>query len=187
MTKNIYLLQSDTTNYCSFIQNYPNDEESIIGRAASQNWKPFLNFHDLINLELRRSDTGKSNYKFDFSSSLSPFFVVSDSTLNMLGDILFPRGQLIPISTQSKSKDFYGYYPTNAISSCLNRELSIYETYQGKLLIETPVLKKNNISDEYLFSIDEDISRVFVTEKFKRRVESSGLLGFDFSIKVETD
>ena len=186
MINNIYLLQSDTVNFCSLIQNYPSNEESIIGRAASQNWKPFPDFHDRIHLELRRSDTGKSNYKFDFSSSLSPFFIISDFTLNLLGDILCPRGQIIPVSTKSKSKDFYGYYPTNAISNCLNMKLSNYESYQDKLLIETPILNKNRITDEYLFSIDEDISRVFVTEKFKARVEQSGLLGFDFSIKIET-
>ncbi len=175
------------TNYCSFIQNYPDTEESIMGRATSQEWKPFPNFQDPIYLELRKSDTGKSNYKFDISSSLNPFLVISDSTLNKLGDILYPRGQIIPVATNSKSKDFYGFYPTNAISNCFNRKLSNYKTYLDKLLIEVPVLNQNSISDEYLFSINEDISRVFVTEKFKERVEYSGLLGFDFSIKIETN
>ncbi|MGY2184396.1 hypothetical protein [Pseudomonas agarici] len=186
MNQNIYLLQSDTTNYCTFTENYLDTEESIIGRAASQNWKPFLNFHDPIYLELRKSDTGKLNYKFDFSSSLSPFFVISDFAFEKLDDILSPRGQIIPIVTKNKAKKFYGYYPTNALSNCLNRELSTYEIYQDKLLVETPVLTKNSISDEYLFSINEDISRVFVTEKFKNRIEHSRLLGFDFSIKIET-
>ena len=76
---------------------------------------------------------------------------------------------------------------TNTITNNFNRKLSNYKTYLDKLLIEVPVLNQNSISDEYLFSINEDISRVFVTEKFKERVEYSGLLGFDFSIKIETN
>ncbi|PXY94633.1 hypothetical protein DKK76_09225 [Frischella perrara] len=41
-----------------------------------------------------------------------------------------------------------------------------------------------NITDEYLFSVEEDISRVFVTDKFKQRVEDANLLGFDFSTEI---
>lgn len=57
---------------------------------------------------------------------------------------------------------------------------------QRGFIIEKPVLKAKNITDEYIFSIEEDISRVFVTEKFKQRVEESGLLGFDFSVEIPT-
>ena len=53
-------------------------------------------------------------------------------------------------------------------------------------MIDKPVLIINNITDEYLFSIEEDISRIFVTDKFKQCVEEAGLLGFDFSIEIPT-
>lgn len=52
-------------------------------------------------------------------------------------------------------------------------------------MIEKPVLIRDNITDEYLFTIDEDISRIFVTDKFKQRVEDAGLTAFDFSVEIE--
>ncbi len=53
-------------------------------------------------------------------------------------------------------------------------------------MIRKPFLIAQNITDEYLFPIEEDISRVFVTDKFKQRVEDANLLGFDFSIEIPT-
>lgn len=36
-----------------------------------------------------------------------------------------------------------------------------------------------------MFVINEDISRVFVTEQFKEKVEGCGLVAFDFSTEVK--
>ncbi|HDU5650673.1 TPA: hypothetical protein RFV74_002327 [Klebsiella aerogenes] len=185
MTK-IYLLESDVTNYCSFIQDYPEDEESIMGRAVDAAWKPFGEDYQAITLELRSNDMGKRNYRFDFSSALSPFFVLSEQALDRLGDILLPRGQILPVTTESKKKTFWGYYPTNMLSGCFDRESSLFREAKYGLIIERPVLKADKITDDYLFSIEEDISRVFVTEAFKHRVEEAGLLGFEFSVEIPT-
>ena len=184
--KKIYLLRSTSRNTCSFIQDYPSDERSIIGRSMKQDWQPFEgNYHPIV-LELRKNDSGKKNYQFDFSSALNPFFVISEDVLKKLSDVLEPRGQVLPVLTESKRKKFFGYYPTNPLSGCLNMDASTYRVAERGLIVEKPVLIASNITDEYLFSIDEDISRVFVTEKFKRRVEETGLLGFDFSIEIPT-
>ena len=51
-------------------------------------------------------------------------------------------------------------------------------------MIRKIFLIAQNITDEYLFSIEEDISFVFVTDKFKQRVEDANLLGFDFSVET---
>ena len=51
-------------------------------------------------------------------------------------------------------------------------------------MIEKTFLIAKNITDDYLFSIEESISRVFVTDKFKQRVEDANLLGFDFSTEI---
>lgn len=72
MKNKIYFLQSDVTNFCSFIQSYPNGDKSIIGQAMAQCWKPFDGNYESIVLELRRNDAGRKNYQFDFSSSLNP-------------------------------------------------------------------------------------------------------------------
>ncbi|MBL0872206.1 hypothetical protein HLB02_02255 [Serratia nevei] len=183
--KKIYLLQSDVTNFCSFIQDYPEGEESIMGRVRSAHWKPLINYTPVM-LELRSNDTGKRNYQFDFSSALSPFFVLSENVLDELGDILLPRGQVLPVLTESKRKTFWGYYPTNVLSGCFDRENSLFRESEGKFLIRKPALNADKITDDYLFSIEEDIGRVFVTEAFRQRVEGSGLLGFDFSVEIPT-
>ncbi|ACX86475.1 conserved hypothetical protein [Pectobacterium parmentieri WPP163] len=182
----IYLLHSSSAEGCSFIQDYPDGERSIIGRAMMRKWVPFGDSYDEIKLELRKDDKGKKNYSFDFSGALSPFFVFSDSAINVLNDILFPRGEILPVSTGSKRKNFSGYYPTNVISDALDKKQSVYRVAEHGLIIEKPVLVAKNITDDYLFSIEEDISRVFVTEKFKQCVEEAGLVGFNFSIEIQT-
>lgn len=99
---------------------------------------------------------------------------------------MLPRGQILPIISRSKKKKFFGYYPTNSLSNCFNHELSDYIEYPNGLMIYKPVLISENISDEYLFSIEEGINWVFVTDKFKQRVEEAGLLAFDFSWEIPT-
>lgn len=183
--KNIYLLRSDLTHFSSFIQDIPKEEKSIMTRVHHAHWKPLHNYMPIV-LELCRSDTGKRNYQFDFSGALRPFFVVSEKMLDKLGDILLPRGQVLPVITESKRKIFFGYYPTHALSGCFNRQHSEFHEYEKGPVIEKPVLNDNKIIDDYLFSIQEDTGRVFVTEKFLQRVKDSGLLGFDFSIKIST-
>ena len=53
-------------------------------------------------------------------------------------------------------------------------------------MIRKPFLIAQNITDDYLFSIEEDMRRILVTDKFKQRVEDANLLGFDFSIEIST-
>ena len=182
--KKIYLLKTTLRDTCFFIQDYPKGEESIMGRAIDQRWKPFGDNYQPIKLELIRNDFGKKNYKFDFSGFLGPFLVFSESALTALADILEPRGQLLPVITESKRKKFFGYYPTNPLSGCFDKEKSIYEECPNALMIEKTFLIAKNITDDYLFSIEESISRVFVTDKFKQRVEDANLLGFDFSTEI---
>ena len=182
--KKIYLLRTTLRDTCFFIQDYPEGEENIMGRAMDQRWKPFGNDYQPIKLELRRNELGKKNYQFDFSGFLGPFLVFSESALTALADILEPRGQLLPVFTESKRKQFFGYYPTNPLSGCFDKEKSIYEECPNGLMIRKPFLIAQNITDEYLFSVEEDMRRVFVTDKFKQRVEDANLLGFDFSVEI---
>ena len=110
MINKVYFFQSDVTNYCSFIQDYPDGERSIISRSMMQDWDSFDdNYHPII-LELRRNDFGKKNYQFDLSSALNPFFIISEIALDKLGDIFTSRGQVLPVITESKKKKFFGYY-----------------------------------------------------------------------------
>lgn len=180
MTK-IYFLTGSYGENCSFIEDYSSPKESIMAISTRWKWSPARDYKP-INLELRRSDTGKRNYKFDFSSATSPFLIFSVHAANCLKDILGSRRQFLNIITDSKRKEFIGYYPTNLYSKgCLDLINSDYTEYSTGLLIRKPVLIKDKIPDEYLFTIEEDISRIFVTEKFKQLVEEHGLIGFEFS------
>ena len=184
MINEVYLLRSDVENYSSFIQNIREKEKSIMSIASSSKWEPLGDKYKEIEVELSPSDTGKRNYKMDISGSLQPFFIFSDLALKSLGEILLPRGEVLPIRHKSKRKNFYGYHPANTVCNCLDKEKSIYRK-SNSVLIKKPVLVKECITDEYLFSIKEDAHWVFVTDKFKREVEINDLQGFDFSRKIE--
>lgn len=180
----IYILKSDVTNFCSFIQKL-GENESIMGLSRAMKWQPFGENYSEIELEVRANDQGKKNFGFDFSGALNPFFIVSDKCLNLIGDILTLRGEVLPVVTKSKRKNFFGYYPTNSLSGCFDREKSEYKEYPNGVMINKVVLFREGIKEEYLFSIEEDISKVFVTSKFKELVEKHDLKGFDFSREVE--
>lgn len=184
---NLYSLIANTKEYSSFIQiNYNHHSNTIAYKAMhEQQWKAF-NKENFISpeFELSKSDSGKKNYQFDISSSASPFYILSEKAIEALKDILEPRGQFLPINTASKKKKFVGYYPTNVIRNALDIEKSGMKDYNYEVL----GIKKNNLVfkegttlDDYLFSLSEDRRYVFVTEKFRQRVEEAGLKGFDFN------
>ena len=114
-----------------------------------------------------------------------PFFVFSERAADILGHILKPRGLFLEVKTESKRKSFIGYYPTNPLKNCFDMGRSEYRKAERGLIVRRPVLIEKNITDEYLFSIEESIGFVFVTEKFKNVIEESGLVGFDFSLEVK--
>lgn len=180
----IYELTDSTSydeNHCSFIEDYHDSQESIMNQVLDRNWTKFEKYRPIV-LELRKSDSGKKNYRFDFSAALKPFFVFSENAQKLLGDILFQRGQFLKVITNSKKKTFVGYYPTNVFpKGVLDLNKSEYVKYPNGLLIRRPVLIKSKIPDQYLFTIEEDISRVFVTDKFKQLVEDNNLVGFGFA------
>ncbi|AEA65991.1 hypothetical protein bgla_4p2290 (plasmid) [Burkholderia gladioli BSR3] len=182
---NIFMLESNVSDFPSFIESYPPGQRSIIGRAMAQRWKPFDDSYQPVVLQLRASDDGKRNFQFDVSGALAPFFVFSEKTVSVLGDTLTENGQFLSVVTASKRKKFVGYYPTNSIKDSLDLNLSRYRTGENGLIVEVPVLIEHNISDRDIFVIEEDISRVFVTERFKDKVEECGLLAFDFSTEVK--
>lgn len=177
----VYKLVSDSRNCSSFIENYPEGEKSSLSGIMGLRWKPLEGDFESVKLELWRSDRGKKNYQFDFSASLRPFLVFSEHAFDKLKDILIPRGQVLPIITESKRKRFLGYYPTNPLKGCLDMEKSNYKIYPRGMDISKHVLISGNICDDYFFTIEECVSSIFVTSKFRERVEEHDLIGFDFS------
>ena len=182
----LYTIQGNTKDYSDFLEiNYCNVEKCIQVKAMhEQNWKPFdMEKFVIPEFELARSDTGKKNFQHDISTHESPFYIFSENAVEALKDILEPRGQFLSIITPSKRKKFIGYYPTNPLIDAIDIEKSGMKDYDYKVLgIKRDDLhfKKGTVLDEYLFSLSEDRRYVFVTEKFRQRVEDAELKGFDF-------
>ena len=181
----LYRILENTKDYSSFLQLSDSLGESIkIKSMHEQNWKPFdMKKFQIPEFELNSSDTGKRNFQHDISTHESPFYIFSENAVEALKDILEPRGQFLPIKTPSKRKKFIGYYPTNPLINAIDIEKSGMKDHNYKVLgikKESLHFKKGTVLDEYLFSLSEDRRYVFVTEKFRQRVEDAGLKGFDF-------
>lgn len=182
----LYKIQENTKDYSYFLQtNWSDLSDSIKMKSLhEQKWKPFdLDKYVIPEFDLNSSDTGKRNFQHDISTYTSPFYIFSENAVEALKDILEPRGQFLPIKTPSKRKKFIGYYPTNVLTDSIDIEKSEMKDYDYKNMgIKKKNLhfKEGTILDEYLFSVSEDRLYVFVTEKFRKRVEEAGLKGFDF-------
>lgn len=182
----LYRIEANTKDYSGFLEiNYGNVKKSIQVKAMhEQNWKPFnFNTYVVPEFELISSDTGKKNFQHDISTDVSPFYIFSEYAVEALQDILEPRGQFLPIKTPSKRKKFIGYYPTNPLINAVDIEKSGMKDYDYKAMgikKDDIHFKKGTILDDYLFSLSEDRRYVFITEKFRQRVEEAGLKGFDF-------
>lgn len=183
----LYALRGLTRDYSSFYQtNYESLDESLLRKVIEdQNWKEFdLNNFNIPEFSLCSSDSGKKNYQFDISSSSCPFFIFSEYAIEKLAHILKPRGQLLPIITSSKRKKYMGYYPTNPLVNMIDIEKSgmgnEYLEIFGIKEINKLHLKEDAALDDYIICFSEDRAKVFVTEKFRNKVEEVGLKGFDF-------
>lgn len=183
----VYTIQSFSKTYSFFIEN--NDKEymnSVQYKAMhNQSWENFdLNKYEIPSFELCSSDTGKRNYKFDVSSSSSPFYIFSEKAVESLKDILESRGQFLPIITPSKRKKYLGYYPTNPLKNMIDLEKSNIDKEDlenfGIKEINNIHIKSGAIIDEYIICFSEDSGYVLVTENFRKRVEEADLEGFDF-------
>lgn len=184
----IYKLISDSENY-SNVHHETTSKNYIKNRAMDQFWKPFdENNFNIPAINLYRSDTGKLNFKSDFFWGLSPFCVFSEKAVEVLRDILEPRGQFLPVDIKSKRKKFIGYYPTNALDNVFDKDLSSYIEigYGYGVVLNDTFLIEEKIKNELLFTLSECRSEVFVTDYFKKRVEEAGLIGFDFSWQIKT-
>ena len=183
----LYTMQSFSRDYSLFIEKNEGEYMNAMRYKTihQQKWKPFnLIAFKTPEFELCSSDSGKRNYRFDISSSSSPFYIFSEKAVEALKDILEPRGQFLPIITPSKRKKYIGYYPTNPVINMIDvkksgMEKEDLETF-GVRNINDLYLKQEAELDDYIICFSEERLCVLVTEKFRKRVEEAGLEGFDF-------
>lgn len=176
MTK-IYLLNSNIDSHCFFMERN-NDSSSFVRDHFK--WKVYNEktySYELMNNNNRR------NYQFDFSFFSGGVLILSERGYEVLKNIIDDSCTKINISTTSKMKNFYGFYPNKKIfkNNIVDLNKSDFEKYEKGILFRKIFLNSSAPINDYLFSIEDYMARCFVTDKFKKIVEDNGLVGFDFT------
>lgn len=182
----VYKLKQDLENFAHFIDQWDKLEDSF----SSQYWglKTIdLNAFKPLKLKLYASDTGKKNYQTDISFITGGLFIFSEKAINIFKEILDKTGQIIPIETESKKKNFYGFFPNKNIydDSIINLDKSVWRQAEKGKIITKLVLNHNYPQNDFLFTLCDSPSICLVTDKFKELVENHDLKGFDFSKEIE--
>jgi hypothetical protein len=113
--------------------------------------------------------------------SASSIIILSKNAVHSIGCIIESSGQFLPVNFPWKN--YCAFHVTRVISNAVIWEKSEYrQADYGKILYH-PVLKKEVVSDENLFMLEEDVSTIFVSQKLKDTCESNQLKGLDFSLK----
>ena len=133
-----------------------------------------------------KSEEGKRNFQMDIGIIDGSLMILSEKAINVLKNIIEETGQIIPIETESKKKKFFGFYPNKNVydSSIINFEKSDWKQAEKGKIIHKVVLNNNYPKDDYLFTLFDVRTSIYVTEKFKELVEKHDLKGFDFSKEI---
>lgn len=181
----IYELQADLKNYSCFYEFCQTLEETFFHKYYGWQKIDLLKYVP-IKLKLYQSDTGKKNFKTDINI-VSGLIILSDRALEVLKPIFEGKGQFVEIETGSKRKKFFGFYPNNCgyELDMVNLEKTDWSQAEKGKLFYRFVFNNTYPKEEYLFTLKEALSTIFVTDKFKELVEKNNLKGFDFSREVE--
>ncbi|WHY79977.1 hypothetical protein QNH20_12890 [Neobacillus sp. WH10] len=141
------------------------------------------------NLSPVQIETFKKGVKSDFPSGLLLPPVFSERAVQVLGELLKGKVELLPLHTVKNER----YYAGNVINvlDCIDADHSEVKRFSDGLIMEYTkyVFIKETVERENIFKIRVHdskkilINKVFVSDLFRERVLESGLKGFDF-IKV---
>ncbi len=186
----VYQLHSDLENYSFLIEKYTHVDNRFIDKYWK--WKIIdLNIYEAVSYELCAGGNGKKNYQFDIATANIGLIIFSEKAINALKNILEQNGQIVPIITESKRKNFFGFYANKNIydDSIINFDKSEWRQAEKGKIFQKIVLNNKYPKDDYVFTLASYAMDCFVTEKFKELVEKHDLKGFEFNeyteIKVE--
>lgn len=122
----------------------------------------------------------------DISFNYTSPVIFSEKAISILKPILERTGQILPIITPSKRKQFFGFVPSRALFSnnIINMVKSNWTKCELDILIREIILNQNAPTDQFLFSF-QDNPMIVVDENFKQIVEDNDLKGFDFNSPVQ--
>lgn len=132
--------------------------------------------------EMGRSNKNLKNFKLDVSRKIN-YLILSDKARKLFE--LY--GTFFEIETDSKRKKFHGFFPNKCIVSNELADLRISEyeiSENGKLNLGNFFFKKEIESLDLDLFVVEGSSYIYVTDRFKEKLEKEGLGGFSFNAVV---
>lgn len=177
----IYELQEDLENYSVFYEDLKNQENTFFDKYYG--WQYIdLKTYKPIKFKLYRNYKGIKNVKKDISIT-SGLMILSEKALEVLKPILEGKGQFVTIEMESKRKKFFGFYPNNSGYglNILNMGKTDWRQAERGKIFYRYVFNENYPKEEYLFTLNEALSIIFVTDKFRELIEKHDLKGLDFS------
>ncbi|WP_081262346.1 imm11 family protein [Ralstonia solanacearum] len=135
-----------------------------------------------VRLKIANEDRKKKGNS-DVQTHFMSFIILSRKAVEALSDLLDGAGQMLPID--DRYPDLQGFHVTRIVRDAVDFDRSEYVVYPRGTLIRKTVLLKERVEGVPIFKIQEDPTRVFISDVFRRQVEEKKLKGFSFAIKVE--
>jgi len=183
---NVYELRSNHDSFSHFDEKNEDVKNILVYRYWE--WANIdLNTYQPVVLELGTSNFGKRNFKMDITIAANCLLVLSEKAVECLKDLLEKTGQIIPITTDSKRKKFYGFYANKNVYdlSIVNLDKSDYRQAERGKIFHKVVLNESYPKDDYIFTVRELAMRIYATDKFKELIEKNNLGGLRFDRTVE--
>lgn len=174
----IWHLQSDVNNYDTLVPIKKEDWDKLLfaGNSLADNWTPVP---VMINDEITPSD----------SPGLHPSApIFSEHAVETLKNLINSSVEILPLRCRKGS-----YYAINVIEvlDCIDYADSKFQRFPNSnkiMLFEKYSFKPESLRDKHIFKIlDESTKRAFVSDTFKERVLSTGLIGFKFVLVWDSE
>jgi len=175
----IYILKADPDSYQSLVLSL--DEDNIwyrwlSGKPVAQEWPtPQV---DVIYQDPK----GKWLPSSDFPSfTVSHIPVFSARAVEILGELLTKNGELLPLNCIDG--EYFAYNVLNLVSALDQEKSDIVRFSTGRIMtVRKYALYEDKLADQIIFKIPEIVLlSVFVTDRFKHKIEDAGLTGFCFT------
>jgi hypothetical protein len=178
---NVYILDADVDKYKGI---YYVNSENIVEFNRRFDGSP-----------LKRTWTGKEGFRFapynlpkgDTPGLSSHIPVFSPRAVEILAELLENGGELLPIICEHEE---YFLFNVTRVIDALDEDASQLVRFDdgGILDIDRYSFKENKLTGVNIFKLPQKpLSYPYVTDAFVRRVEDSGLKGFEFRIVWSSD
>ena len=173
----IYRLENDIINFLWVTPVDENDFDILLnieGDSVKTNWRE-LNFEFIYE----NSNDGKVP-KGDFPNFMAGVLVFSKMAKDELDLFLTSEIEFLDIIIENEL-----YYIANVVEivDCLNikkSKVKYFDNSKDIMEIQKYSLYKEKLINSMIFRIDNFKTEIFVSDQFKKKVESSNLLGFKF-------